>query len=378
MNHIPFNRPAITGRELYYMSQAIKSGHTSGDGDFTKGCQSLIQDILGVPKVLLTPSSTHALEMAAFLLNMRPGDEVIAPSYTFVSTINAFAIRGAKPVFIDIRKDTLNMDESQLEDLITARTKAIIPVHYAGVACEMERICEIGSKQNVPIVEDNAHGLFAKYQKKYLGTFGAMATQSFHETKDISCGEGGALLINDESLIEKAEIIREKGTNRRSFFRGEVDKYSWVDFGSSYLLSDLLSAYLKAQLEEREKIFQKRKEIWSNYANQIRKWSIENNVLLPFIPPGCEQSYHMFYMILPDHQSRSRMIAHLKKRGIKSVFHYIPLHTSPMGQQFGYGEGDLPVTESISKRLLRLPFYYDLSPEDQDRVIQTIKEVHFF
>jgi dTDP-4-amino-4,6-dideoxygalactose transaminase len=328
---IPFNRPTIVGKELYYISQTIHSGYSAGDGEFTKKCHRLLEQVLGAPKVLLTTSCTHALEMAALLLDIQPGDEVIIPSFTFVSTVNAFVLRGAKPVFIDIRPDTLNMDESQLEELITPRTRAIAPVHYAGVGCEMDEICAIAAKHQIPIVEDNAHGLFGKYRGKNLGTFGAFATQSFHETKNVTCGEGGALIINDPGYIERAEIIREKGTNRSRFFRGQVDKYTWVDVGSSYLPSDILAAFLYAQLEAREEIQAKRRKIWEYYYDNLATWAGENVVRLPVVPAYCDQSYHMFYILLPSLEYRQALIEHLKSRGILSVFHYLPLHLSDMG-----------------------------------------------
>ena len=371
---IPFNRPTIVGKELYYISQTIHSGYSAGDGEFTKKCHRLLEQVLGAPKVLLTTSCTHALEMAALLLDIQPGDEVIIPSFTFVSTVNAFVLRGAKPVFIDIRPDTLNLDEAQLEDLITPRTRAIAPVHYAGVGCEMDEICAIAAKHQIPIVEDNAHGLFGKYRGKNLGTFGAFATQSFHETKNVTCGEGGALIINDPSYIERDEIIRDKGTNRSRFFRGQVDKYTWVDVGSSYLPSDILAAFLYAQLEAREEIQAKRRKIWEYYYHHLATWAGENGVRLPIVPAHCEQSYHMFYILLPSLEYRQALIEHLKSRGILSVFHYLPLHLSDMGRHFGGREGDCPVTEVVSDRLLRLPFYNDFDESDQARVVDAIKE----
>ena len=375
-NHISihFNRPSMEGNEQAYIIEAIANGHISGDGPFSRKCHTFLEQILMVPKVFLTTSCTHALEMSAILLNIQPGDEVIVPSFTFVTTINAFVIRGAKPVFIDIRPDTLNMDETKLEGLITSRTKAIIPVHYAGVGCEMEIIMEIANRYHIPIVEDNAHGLFGKYKGKYLGTFGALATQSFHETKNFSCGEGGALLVNDPQYIGRAEIIREKGTNRSRFFRGQVDKYTWVDIGSSYLPSDMLAAHLYAQLEVRAKIQAKRRHIWEYYALNLQTWAEENGVRLPLVPNYCEQSYHMFYLLMPSLETRQAFIAHLRKQGILSVFHYLPLHLSDMGLQFGGQEGDCPVTEDVSDRLVRLPFYNSFSETEQQRVVKTILE----
>ena len=332
---------------------------------------------LGVARVLLTTSCTHALEMAALLLDIQPGDEVIVPSFTFVSTVNAFVLRGARPVFIDIRPDTLNLDETHLEALITPRTKAILPVHYAGVGCEMDAILEIANRHGIPVVEDNAHGLFGKYKGKYLGTFGCMATQSFHETKNITCGEGGALMINDPKYIERAEIIREKGTDRSRFFRGQVDKYSWVDLGSSYLPSDILGAFLYAQLEARAEIQAKRKAIWNYYDEHLAGWAGEHQVRLPIIPPDCEQPYHMFYLLLPSLKERQAMIAYLKSLGIISVFHYLPLHCSTMGLEFGGKVGDCPVTENVSDRLLRLPFYNTLQESDLALVVSAIQMFRF-
>lgn len=371
---IPFNRLTVVGEELTYLQQAIESGHVSGDGTFTKRCHTLLEETLGVPKALLTTSCTHALEMSALLLNIQPGDEVIVPDFTFVSTINAFVLRGAKPVFVDIRPDTLNLDETLLESKITSKTKAIVPVHYAGVGCQMDTIMDIANRYGVAVVEDNAHGLFARYRGKYLGTFGQLATQSFHETKNFSCGEGGALLINDSQFIERAEILREKGTNRSRFFRGQVDKYSWVDIGSSYLPSDMLAGFLLGQLEAREIIQSRRKEIWETYFHELQSWASQNQVRLPFIPEHCEQSYHMFYLLMPDLESRQRLIQYLKERGILSVFHYLPLHLSEMGRKYGGKLGDCPVTESISDRLLRLPFYYSLRSDEQAQVIQAITQ----
>ncbi len=369
---IPFNRPAETGREQEYICQALANGQISGDGIFTRRCQAYLEQSLGVARVLLTTSCTHALEMAALLLDIKLGDEVIVPSFTFVSTINAFVLRGARPVFIDIRPDTLNLDEAQLEGLITPATKAILPVHYAGVGCEMEKILEIASRYGLHVVEDNAHGLFGKYQGKYLGTFGSLATQSFHETKNFTCGEGGALVINDPAYIERAEILREKGTDRSRFFRGQVDKYTWVDIGSSYVLSDLLAAYLFAQLESRARIQEKRKWIWEYYYLHLAEWAQEHGVQMPRIPAGCEQSYHMFYLLFPSLDERQRMIARLQQKDILAVFHYLPLHLSRMGVCFGGKAGDCPVTESISDRLLRLPFFFALSEADLESIVRAI------
>jgi len=369
---IPFNRPTIVGKELYYISQAILEGHSSGDGRFSRQCHQLLEAALGAPRVLLTTSCTHALELAALLIDIQPGDEVIIPSFTFVSTVNAFVLRGARPVFIDIRPDTLNLDEAQLERLITPRTRAIVPVHYAGIGCEMDAILDIARRYGIQVIEDNAHGLFGTYRGKHLGTFGCLATQSFHETKNFTCGEGGALVINDPALIDRAEILREKGTNRSRFFRGQVDKYTWVDIGSSYLPADILAAFLYAQLEAREQIQAKRQQIWEGYFNTLGQWSEENGVRLPVIPEHCAQAYHMFYLLLPSLNQRQALIEHLKRSGILSVFHYLPLHLSEMGTHFGGKAGDCPVTEDISDRLLRLPFFNNMSEAEQTSVISTI------
>jgi len=358
------------------MREAIRNAHTCGNGPFTKKCHLFLEQTLVVPKVLLTTSCTHALEMAALLLDVRPGDEVIIPSFTFVSTANAFALHGARPVFCDIRPDTLNMDESKLKPLITPRTKAIVPVHYAGVGCEMDAILEIAASHGIAVVEDNAHGLFGKYKEKYLGTFGCFATQSFHETKNFNCGEGGALLINDPQYIERAEIIHEKGTNRSRFFRGQVDKYTWVDIGSSYLPSDMLAAYLLAQLEVRERIQTKRRQIWEYYHQHLQNWANAQGVRFPVVPAHCKQAYHMFYLLMPSLEQRQALIEHLKAQDIISVFHYLPLHLSRMGKKFGGREGDCPVTEVVSDRLLRLPFYNDLTEADLHRVTTAICAFH--
>jgi dTDP-4-amino-4,6-dideoxygalactose transaminase len=371
---IPFNRPSFAGEERRYMVEAMTNGHVSGDGTFSRRCHTLLEQKFGAQKALLTTSCTHALEMAALLLDLQAGDEVIVPSFTFVSTANAFVLRGARPVFADIRSDTLNIDEERIEALITQRTRALVLVHYAGVGCEMDALLNVAQRRQLVVIEDNAHGLFGKYKGRWLGSFGQLATQSFHETKNISCGEGGALLINEPQYIERAEIIREKGTNRSRFFRGQVDKYTWVDIGSSYLMSDLLAAFLFGQLEASEKIQGQRRQIWNRYDTELRAWAEQRGISCPFVPAYCEQAWHMYYLLLPSLEQRQKLIAHLKERGILSVFHYLPLHLSPMGRRFGGKAGDCPVTESISDRLLRLPFYNDLTETDQARIIATIKE----
>ena len=356
------------------MAQALDHGHIAGDGPFTRRCSELLEQAVGVRRALLTTSCTHALEMAALLLDISPGDEVIVPSFTFVSTVNAFVLRGARPVFIDVRPDTLNLDEKLLPSLVTDRTRAIVPVHYAGVGCEMDSIGRVASAGGIAIVEDNAHGLFGRYRGRQLGTFGELATQSFHETKNFTCGEGGALLINDERYIERAEIIREKGTNRSRFYRGLVDKYSWVDIGSSYLPSDMLSAFLYAQLLARDSIQATRRRIWDRYHESLADWCTENGVRQPVIPAHCEQAYHLYYILLPNLDARQGLIAHLKARGILSVFHYLPLHLSDRGRDFGGRPGQCPVTEDVSDRLLRLPFFNSLTDDEQARVIDAIRE----
>jgi len=371
---IPFNRAALAGNELLYITEALQKGHISGDGLFTERCQEFLEKEMNVPKSFLTTSCTDALEMAALLLDIQPGDEVIVPSFTFVSTVNAFVLRGARPVFCDIRPDTLNIDEQQVESHVTSRTKAIIPVHYAGVGCEMDSILALSERHGIAVVEDNAHGLFGRFKGKYLGTFGCLATQSFHETKNFTCGEGGALLINDPLYIERAQILRDKGTNRARFFRGLVDKYTWVDLGSSYLPSDILAAFLFAQFEHRDEIQSRRRRIWERYNEHLAEWARENHVRLPNVPEHCEQPWHIFYMLMPSLDARQALIAHLKGREILSVFHYLPLHLSEMGRTLGGKEGLCPVTECVSDRLVRLPFYNDLTEDDQDRVISAVQK----
>jgi dTDP-4-amino-4,6-dideoxygalactose transaminase len=371
---IPFNKACRWGNEITYLIDAVARGHISGDGLYTKKCHEFLEQTLGVRKALLTTSGTHALEMAALLLNVGPGDEVLFPSYTFVSTVNAFVLRGIRPVFVDVRRETLNIDHRVLESRITPRTKAIVPVHYAGVGCEMDGILDVASRHGLTVIEDNAHGLFGRYRGRYLGSIGQMAIQSFHETKNFTCGEGGALLINDTTYSARAEIIREKGTDRSLFFRGLVDKYGWVDVGSSYLPSDMLSAFLLAQLEARDRVQARRREIWEYYQRNLQEWADDNGVKLPFVPEHCDNSYHMFYLIMPSLERRQELLAHLKAVGIHAVFHYLPLHLSTMGQRFGGSPGDCPVTEEISDCLLRLPFYCDLTPDDLAFVVREVRK----
>ncbi len=372
---VPFNRVSLAGSEFRYMQEALALlVHISGDGAFTQKCQSWLEQRLGVHRALLTTSCTHALEMSGLLLDPAPGDEVIVPSFTFPSTVNAFVLLGAVPVFADIRRDTCNIDENQIERLITPKTRAIVVVHYAGVGCEMDQIMKIAGEHGLMVIEDNAHGLFGRYRGRYLGTFGTLATQSFHETKNITCGEGGALLLNDEELAERAEIIRQKGTNRARFFRGQVDKYSWVDIGSSYLPSELLAGFLYAQFEEADSIQEQRKAVWQRYWDALQPFADRAGWGFPFIPKHCEQAYHMFYLLLPSLELRQALIAHLRSRDIGSAFHYIPLHSSAAGVKYGKAGAQCPVTDDISARLLRLPFFAGLTVEQQSWVIGSIEE----
>ncbi|MFA6355657.1 MAG: dTDP-4-amino-4,6-dideoxygalactose transaminase [Candidatus Omnitrophota bacterium] len=370
---IPFNKPFIIGKEIKYIKQSVDSGHIAGDGLFTKKCHSFLEKRLNARKVLLTTSCTTALEMAAILCGVKRGDEVIMPSYTFVSTANAFHLRGAKLRFVDIRKDTLNMDEGLIAAAVTGRTKVIVPVHYGGVGCEMDAIIKIAGKNRLYVVEDAAQGIGAAYKGRHLGTIGDFGALSFHETKNCICGEGGALLINNKRYIERAEIVREKGTNRSKFFRGEVDKYTWVDVGSSYLPSDLLAAFLYAQLENMDKITRRRREIFNFYSRELSPLSRDGVMQLPAIPSHCLPNYHMFYIMLESRKVRDGLLGYLKSKGIHTVFHYIPLHLSPVGRSMGYRMGQLPVTESASGRLLRLPFYYNLTGSETGRVVANIK-----
>jgi dTDP-4-amino-4,6-dideoxygalactose transaminase len=369
---MPFSRASLTGRELEYVGQAIRIAQLAGDQTFTKHCESLLERELGAERVLLTPSCTQALEMAALLLEIGPGDEVIVPSFTFVSVANAFVLRGAKPVFADIRRDTLNVDEAALDALITPRTKAIVVVHYAGVGCAMDGIMAVAAPRGIAVVEDTAHGLFGRYDGRPLGTIGRFGTLSFHSTKNLTCGEGGALVLNDPSDVARAEIIREKGTNRSAFFRGEVDRYTWVDLGSSYLMSDVLAAFLYAQLEAHETVQRERRERWMAYDAQLRDWAARQGVRTPVVPALCEQTYHIYYLLLSSFEERSAFIEHVGRHGIPAVFHYLPLHLSPMGRRFGGQAGDCRVAEDVSDRLVRLPLYNDMSSEEQGAVIDAV------
>ena len=369
---IPFNLPSLAGNELSYVRDAIERRHISGDGVYTRQCEAILSQLMNGARVLLTTSCTHALEMSALLLDIQEGDEVVVPSFTFVSTANAFLLRGARPVFVDIRPDTLNLDESLLAAACTPRTRAILPVHYAGIACEMKAIMKIAADAGAAVVEDNAHGLFGAYEGRPLGTFGTMSTLSFHETKNVFCGEGGALVINDAGLAARAEVLREKGTDRSRFFRGEVDKYTWQDVGSSYVPADLLAAFLLGQLEERQAIQAARRKIWERYRSGLEEWAERRGVALGGVPDGCSPSYHLFYLLLSSLEERQAFIAHLRSRGIQAIFHYVPLHLSPMGRRSGGREGSCPVTEAVSERLVRLPFFVRLSEDDQDRVIDAV------
>jgi dTDP-4-amino-4,6-dideoxygalactose transaminase len=372
---IPYNKPAVVGDEMAYMQDAVARGRISGDGEYSKRCHALLREMLGAAKVLLTTNCTHALDITGLLLDLKPGDEVILPSFTFVSTANAYALRGARPVFADIRPDTLNLDEARLESLVTPRTRAIVPVHYAGVGCEMDAILDIARRHNLEVIEDNAHGLLGTYRGRLLGSFGSMSTLSFHETKNFTCGEGGALVINGERFAERAEIVREKGTNRAKFFRGEVDRYTWVDLGSSFLPSDLLAAYLLAQLEKRQQVQARRLAQWDRYRAELAEWASEHGVRLPIVPPHCVHPAHIFYLLFPGLDGRQRFIDHLKARRILAVSHYVPLNISEHGRRLG-GVQSCPVSEDVADRLVRLPLYYDLSADEQARVIEAVRSFH--
>ncbi|MDP7702399.1 dTDP-4-amino-4,6-dideoxygalactose transaminase [Mycobacterium sp. TY815] len=365
---IPFNKPALVGSELTYVGQAVVGGHASGDGPFTKRAQAMLEKSFGANRVLLTTSCTSALELAALLCDLQPGDEVIVPSYTFVSTANAFVLRGAQPVFVDVRPDTLNIDERLIEQAITPRTRAIFPIHYAGVACEMDVIMDIADRHGLLVVEDAAQGVHARYKNRYLGTIGHFGCYSFHETKNLSCGEGGALVINDPAMEQRAEILREKGTNRSQFLRGQSDKYTWVDVGSSYLPSDMLAAFLLGQIENMEKITRRRGEIFDRYAAMLAPLVQRGLIRIPAVPEACTPNYHMFYLLTANIDERTALIAHLRARGILAVFHYVPLHSSPFAQTLDLISKDLPVTEELSARLLRLPMYFDLTDSEVEEV----------
>lgn len=371
---IPFNKPFVTGKEIEYIASAISNGNIAADGFFTRACARLLEDRFAIPRVLMTPSCTSALELAAMLCDLKPGDEVIMPSFTFVSTANAVVRAGARPVFVDVRADTLNIDEALIETSVSANTKAIFPVHYAGVSCEMDRIMEIAQRHDLLVVEDAAQGVNARYNGRALGSLGHLGAYSFHDTKNYVSGEGGALCINSPEFIERAEIIREKGTNRSQFFRGEVDKYTWVDVGSSYIPAEIVCAFLLAQLEAMDVITARRRDVYQFYRQNLSPLEEREWLSIPRPPSGCESNYHMFYVLLTDVKTRDDAMAHLKRNGISAVFHYIPLHSSTMGKKFGYAEGDLPITEDLSARLLRLPFFAEITEAEQSRVIRCLSE----
>ncbi|MFC4531683.1 dTDP-4-amino-4,6-dideoxygalactose transaminase [Sphaerisporangium dianthi] len=371
---IPFNHPHLAANELGYLAEAVRGGLTSGDGPFTRRATALLRETTGARRALLTTSCTHALEMSAILLGLRPGDEVIMPSFTFVSTANAYALRGAVPVFADCRQDTLNLDERLVEAAVTERTRAIVVVHYAGVACAMDVLCAVADRHGLALIEDNAHGLGASYRGRPLGSFGVMAAQSFHVTKNVQCGEGGALLLNDDGLASRAEIVREKGTDRSRFFRGQVDRYRWVEIGSSYLPSDVLAAQLTAQLEAFDAIQLRRHRVWRRYHEELADWAAGHGVAQPAVPDGCAHPAHLYYLLLPDLRGRQGLIAHLAAEGVRAAFHYQPLHAAPAGLRYGRtAEGGCPVTEQVADRLVRLPLFADLTDADVTRVVEAVR-----
>jgi dTDP-4-amino-4,6-dideoxygalactose transaminase len=369
---IPFNKPFIAGAELFHIARAVTMGNVSGDGYFTERCCRLLEQRFDIPKVLMTPSCTAALEMAAQLCDLEPGDEVIMPSYTFVSTANAVVRAGGKPVFVDIRPDTLNLDETKIEAAITSRTKAIWPVHYAGVGCDMDAIMEIANAHDLLVVEDAAQGVDSFYRGRALGSIGHLGCYSFHETKNVICGEGGALCINDPAFIERAEIIRDKGTNRKQFFRGQVDKYTWVDCGSSYVPSEIACAFLYGQLEHLDTITARRSEIYRRYTEMLSAAVAPSTIQLPSIPADCRSNFHLYYVLLDSEATRNELMSHLQALNISAVFHYVPLHSAPYARAIGLTSGRLPVTEELSASLLRLPMYYELTADDQQRVADEV------
>ena len=370
---IPFNVPPCVGSEEKYIAEAISNHKLCGDGEFTKKCNAKLEEMTGTSKALLTTSCTHATEMAAILSDIKPGDEVIMPSYTFVSTANAFVLRGATAVFVDIRPDTMNIDETKIEEAITEKTKAIVPVHYAGVSCEMDTIMEIAKRHNLKVIEDAAQGIMSTYKGKPLGTIGDYGCFSFHETKNISMGEGGALLIANPADIEEAEIVREKGTNRSKFFRGEIDKYSWVEAGSSYLPSELNAAYLWGELECADDIYQNRMDTWLYYHRELEELEKNRKIERPVIPDDCVHNAHMYYIKAKDLEERTRLLAYLKENGVAAVFHYIPLHSAAAGMKYGRFSGEDQYTTKESERLLRLPLYYGMKEEDREKVVRCVK-----
>lgn len=372
VEQIPFNKPCIAGKELYYIAQAVTYGNIGGDGHFTAGCSQFLEKTFGIPKVLMTPSCTAALEMAAILCGLQPGDEVIMPSFTFVSTANAVVRVGGRPVFVDIRPDTCNIDERLIEAAITPRTRAILPVHYAGVGCDMQAIMAIAVRHGLLVIEDAAQGVNAFYDNRPLGAIGHLGCYSFHETKNYVCGEGGALCLNASEYVERAEIIRDKGTNRKQFFAGRADKYTWVDIGSSYVPSEIACAFLYGQLEMMDTLTRRRREIYELYRLQLQPLEEAGLVKLPRIPVNCQSNHHLFCIFLHDQAQRDALMTELAQQRIHAVFHYVPLHSSPMGRRMGWSAGDLPVTEAVSQRLLRLPFYYEITPAVQTRITDAI------
>jgi dTDP-4-amino-4,6-dideoxygalactose transaminase len=375
-SRIPYNRPFIVGKELYYIAQAVLDGRLSGDGPYTKKCQAWLESQLGCERSFLTHSCTASLEMAAMLCNIQPGDEVIMPSFTFVSTANAFVLRGGVPVFVDIRPDTLNLDERLIEKAITPKTKAIVPVHYAGVSCEMDYIMDCANSHKLWVIEDAAQALLSTSDGRFLGSIGHLGCLSFHETKNIISGEGGALLVNDTHLVQRTEILREKGTNRNQFFRGEVDKYTWVDIGSSYLPSELVGAFLYAQLEQSDKIIAVRKRIFNRYLEKLRPLVENGMIRLPYTRKGSESNGHIFYIITENLETRNKLIEHLRQSNIYAVFHYVPLHTSPAGKKYGRAAGSMKITQGMSDRVLRLPLFFEMKDSEQDRVVMEIKKFY--
>jgi dTDP-4-amino-4,6-dideoxygalactose transaminase len=371
---IPFNKPFLVGRELDYIAQAVALGNLAGDGHFSQSCCRLLEQRLSIPRVMLTPSCTAALETAALLCELGPGDEVILPSFTFVSTASAFVRAGARPVFVDIRADTLNLDENLIEAAVTERTKVIVPVHYAGVACEMDRILSIADKHHLVVVEDAAQGVNAFYRGNALGSIGDLGCYSFHETKNFISGEGGAICVNRPDLIERAEILRDKGTNRQKYFRGQVDKYTWVDIGSAYVPCELIGAFLYGQLEMMQTISDRRRQIYEYYQQSFEPLAAEGLLRLPYVPPECTTNFHLFYLLTRDAATRDGLLAHLNSRGIGAVFHYVPLHSSPMGRKLRCDSRELPVTDSVSARLIRLPFYYTITQDEQAEVVREVTD----
>ena len=372
---VPFNRPSFQGEEHRLIDEAMRGGHASGDGPMTRRCREVLESELGCARALLTPSCTAALELAALLVGAGPGDEVVVPSFTFVSTANAFLLAGARPVFADVDPATLNLDPASAESRLSDRTRCLVPVHYAGVGCDMDALGDLARRRGLAVVEDNAHGAFGRFRGRALGSIGDLGALSFHETKNLSCGEGGALLVNRPDLAARAEVLREKGTDRAAFHRGEIDRYTWLDRGTSGLLSDLLAAVLLAQFRARGRILDARRALWDRYRGSLEDWAAREGVRLPVVPADREPSYHMFYLLFPSGGSRDRALAALRGRGIGAVFHYLPLHLSPMGRRLGGREGDCPVAEDAAARVLRLPFFTDMTGAEQDAVIEEVRSL---